>query len=311
MRIFRFSDSISKKIEHPTVVSIGNFDGIHKGHQYIFNYLIKLSKISASYATIICFEPHPKEFFSLKKAPLRINTFREKMLTLKSYGIDQVLCIRFTQKFANLSGENFIQKILVDNLHIKHIVIGKDFRFGHNRESGYLLLKKFGKKFGFSIHNMDDYCHKNNRISSSQIRELLRYNKFRQVSKLLNRSYCLSGRVHYGNKKGRKLGFPTINIPVIDNIILSGVYIINICWKNKDYYGIANVGIRPTFSGKKKILEVHIFNFNQDIYEQYVKIIFLTFIRPEKKFYKLYDLVEQIKKDKFNAYHWIKKYSIK
>ena len=312
MHIFRSADiRCLKKLKRPTALSIGNFDGIHKGHQYIFSHLVKFAKTHGAYATIICFEPQPKEFFAPKMAPARITPFRDKMLALKSHGIDQVLCIRFTQKIADACGSTFIQQVLVDALHVKHIVVGEDFRFGRNRESGYQLLADFGQKYGFSIDNMGHYCQGHNRTSSSQIRTLLQHNQFDQASELLGRLYTLSGRVHHGNKKGRVIGFPTINMPLTVNIPLSGVYVVKIYWQNKCYFGMANIGIRPTLAGTKRLLETHIFNFNQDIYGQHVKITFLAFIRPEQKFQGLDALKAQIKKDQISACNWIAKHQNK
>ena len=312
MNIFRsFNGAYSKKLKRPTVISVGNFDGIHKGHQYIFDHLIQVSKINSAHTTIICFEPQSKEFFEPKAAHTRITPFRDKMLALQSYGIDQVICIRFTQKFADACGSAFIQKVLVNILHVKHVVVGEDFRFGRNRESDSDLLANLAQKYGFLIDNMRHYCQNYNRISSSQIRILLQNNEFDQVSQLLGRPYTLSGRIHHGSEIGRSLGFPTINIPITVNIPLSGVYVVRIHCKNKQYFGMTNIGIRPTVGGTKKLLETHIFKFNHEIYRQHVKITFLAFIRPEKKFYGINALTIQIRKDRISAYDWINKYQNK
>ena len=315
MQIFRSANLTYvkklKKRQHPSVVSIGNFDGIHKGHQYIFKQLVKLAKAESAHATIICFEPQPKEFFAPEIAPARITPFRDKMLGLKAHGIDQVLCVRFNQKLADFSGSAFIQQVLVDTLNVKHIVIGEDFRFGRDRESDYKLLIDFGKKHDFLIHNMGHYCQQQNRTSSSQIRTLLQQNQFDQACKLLGRPYTLSGRVHHGNKNGRELGFPTVNMPLVVNIPLLGVYVVKIYWQNKVYFGMANIGFRPTVGGTRRLLETHIFNFDQDIYGQHVQIVFLTFIRREQKFQGLDALKAQIKKDQTTAYNWIAKHQNK
>ena len=309
MNIIRLTSIKNKiKLKKPIVLSIGNFDGIHKGHQYVIHNLLKIAHKYNAYSTIMCFEPQPKEFFLHHSQPTRITPFRDKMIAIKEQMIEQLICLKFNQKFSHISGEKFIYNILVNLLDIKHILTGYDFHFGYQRQSNYNKLNYFGKKYGFNTNSMHSVLNNNTRISSSQIRVLLKQNKLNEAQTLLGKSYTISGRIHHGGNKGHQIGFPTINISILSKIALNGVYIVNIYWNNNIYFGIANIGIKPTIGINKKLLEIHIFNFHYNIYKQHVKIEFLTFLRYEKKFICLDQLKTQIIIDKIIAYDWIKQY---
>lgn len=288
-----------------SIVSIGNFDGMHLGHQHILSTIKQLAKASNMLSCVICFEPQPKEFFMKQNAPKRISPFRDKMLAFKQAGIDTVLSLNFNQKLAELSAQDFIDEILLKGLNAKTVVIGDDFRFGKNREGDYTLLQQQSIKRDFTVQNTNPYLIDNQRVSSSHIRKLLTHGHFDEAQKFLGHPYALSGRIHHGQKNGRKLGFPTINIPIPVDVVVSGVYVVKVYLKGKVHFGVANIGIRPTFCGKLRLLETYIFNFDHDLYGQYVTIEFLKFIRGEKKFENFNALVAQIQSDKKTAEDWI------
>lgn len=278
---------------------------MHLGHQYIINYVQQVAHEKNAKACVITFEPQPKEFFLMQDAPLRITPFRDKILALKSLNLDQTLCLQFNKKIAMLCPEAFVKNILVEGLNVNHIIIGDDFCFGYKRQGDFLLLKKLGSKYGFIVEKLAPYKAIGKRVSSSHIRKLLNSGQFDKAKHFLGHTYKLSGRIHYGNQNGRKIGFPTINIPMPRAVVISGVYVVNVHIENKVYHGIANIGIRPTIGGNLRLLETHIFNFTHDLYQQHVTIEFLHFIRSEKKFDNFKALEKQLKKDKQATLKWL------
>ncbi|GGF96013.1 MULTISPECIES: bifunctional riboflavin kinase/FAD synthetase [Cysteiniphilum] len=311
MQLLRFADLHNNKNQTPSIVTIGNFDGMHLGHQYIINHVQRLAKTNSAKATVVTFEPQPKEFFLKEAAPLRITPFRDKIQAFKALNIDQVLCLQFNQKLAMLSAETFVKMILVGGLNAQHIIIGDDFRFGYQRQGDFKLLKDLGQKYGFSVESLPSYTLDDTRISSSHIRQLLNSGQFNDAAHFLGHSYSLSGRVHHGDQNGRKIGFPTINIPMPTAVVVSGVYVVNVHVHGKTYHGIANIGIRPTVGGRLRLLETHIFDFTHDLYGQYVTIEFLHFVRSEKKFANFDALKAQINDDKLAALMWLEKHTTK
>ena len=280
------------------VVTIGNFDGVHLGHQAI----IKQLKIQAAEhnvpATIMTFHPNPQEFFAPDTAPAKLTQFRDKMKLLEQYGVDRVICVRFNRDLANLSAVDFIQRILIDGLHAQHLVIGDDFRFGKNRVGDFALLKAKGEELGFDVESTPTYCLDNDRVSSTRIRNVLSTGDMALTKRLLGRTFHVSGIVAHGDKRGRTIGFPTANIRLKQQIApTNGVYAVKITGLEKNYFGVANIGVRPTVGGNRYLLETHIFDFEQDIYNQRLQINFQHFIRPEQRFDGLDALVAQIKLD--------------
>ncbi|WP_440615767.1 bifunctional riboflavin kinase/FAD synthetase [Cysteiniphilum sp. 6C5] len=311
MQLLRLADLHNNKEQMPSIVTIGNFDGMHLGHQYIINHLQQLAKTNNAQATVVTFEPQPKEFFLKEKAPLRITPFRDKIQAFKALNIDQVLCLQFNQSLAILSAEAFVKKVLVDGLNAKHVIIGDDFRFGYQRQGDFKLLQDLGQKYGFTVESLPSYTIDDTRISSSHIRQLLGNGQFDDAAHFLGHSYSLSGRVHHGDQNGRKIGFPTINIPMPTAVVVSGVYVVNVHVYGKIYHGIANIGIRPTVGGRLRLLETHIFDFTHDLYGQYVTIEFLHFVRSEQKFASFDALKAQINDDKLAALTWLEKHTTK
>lgn len=292
-------------LKRPSIVTIGNFDGMHLGHQSLLRHMQEIAASKHLTTCVVIFEPQPKEFFMSAQAPGRISPFRDKISALKTYRIDQVLCLNFNKKTASLTAEHFVEKVLINRLNAKHIIVGNDFKFGKNREGDITDLKALGERFHFEVSQIPSYIKDHCRVSSSKIRVLIEKGQFDKAKKLLGHAYTISGRVHRGKQKGRELGFPTINLPMPIKTAISGVCVVKLEVDGKIHYGIANIGTRPTVCGQQRLLEVHIFNFHDDLYGQYVRIEFLHFIRAERKFNGLSQLITQIEQDKSTAESWL------
>jgi riboflavin kinase/FMN adenylyltransferase len=299
MRIYRHIPKVG--FHSPCVLTIGNYDGIHLGHQKIINELLIESKKNQIDSAIMIFEPHPREFFTPKEAPYRVTSLREKIEFFQSKKIDRVYVIKFNDRFANMSGEDFISK-LKKQISVQIILAGEDFRFGKNREFGLENLLKSGIK----IFIVKEIKNNNKRVSSSKLREALSLGNLNLAKNLLGRHYSISGKVVYGEQRGRIMGFPTANIHMFHNRPpIKGVFAVKLNQK----FGVANLGTRPTVKGISKLqLEVHILNFSKDLYGQYVHITFLKKIRDEIKFESIEALKVQIKKDIINAENFLKNY---
>jgi riboflavin kinase / FMN adenylyltransferase len=291
------------------VATIGNFDGLHQGHQRVIQSLIKLGQQLNLPTCVILFEPHPQEFFNQSKAPARLMRLREKIKCLQFLGIDRVLCLRFNKHLAACSAKEFVKKILVDKLGIKGLIIGDDFRFGKGRQGDFTLLKKLGKEYKFNVFSSPTVLFDNERIGSSRVRNAVWQADFKLAKLLLGRAFRLSGRVIYGDQRGHLLGFPTANIGLHRQTPpLQGVFIVNVYGLSKKLLaGVANSGKRPTLGGSKNLLEVHLFDFDQNIYGRYIEVEFLKKIRNEKKFDNLEALKQQITKDIAIAKDYFKK----
>ena len=279
----------------PIGLTIGNFDGVHIGHQALMEKLIVESRRRKLITAVMTFEPHPKEFFTPSDAPTRLTTLREKLEFFLSYGIEKIFVCTFNQKFSNISSEVFMNQILREQLRVELLIVGNDFRFGAKRKASIEDLRKNG----FKLFEIPEIHLNGKRVSSTRIREDLREGRIKEVSQFLGRPYSISGKVVEGDKRGRQLGFPTANIHMKHlRPALTGVYAVKLGNKN----GVANLGVRPTISGTPKLLlEVHLLNFNEDIYGRHVQVIFLKKIRDEMKFENINALIEQIKKDVAHA----------
>jgi riboflavin kinase/FMN adenylyltransferase len=283
----------------PSAVTIGNFDGIHLGHQQVLQQLKTIADKSALCSTVIIFEPQPIEYFAPDKAPKRLSRFREKIAYLRSHKIDYLLCLKFDQSFSELRAEEFVQDLLVNRLSTQHLVIGDDFRFGKNRSGDFESLKCYGKQYGFKVDNTETLLFDDIRVSSTRIRESIQNDDFTLAADLLGRPYSLSGKVSHGQKLGRQLGFPTINIKMgSKTLIVKGIFAVIVKGiDNRVLQGVASLGTRPTVNGVDSILEVYILDFNQDVYGYGVEVDFLHKIREEKKFNSLEELKVNIKQD--------------
>ncbi|RKS86864.1 FMN adenylyltransferase /riboflavin kinase [Orbus hercynius] len=299
MEIIRGLYNLPPDFKH-CVLTLGNFDGIHLGHQALIARLKQVSKAKQLPAVVMLFEPQPLEFFSGDNSPSRLTSFQEKYHVLDKLGIDYILAIPFNQTFANMHADAFIEQGLISRLKAQYIVVGDDFRFGAKRQGGAALLKQYAAKGHFELESLPTYIVEAQRVSSTAIRQALSNDDFTLAHMLLGRAYTILGRVIHGNQLARQLGFPTANILLHrKNPALHGVYFVKVqnqC-DNQFYHGIANIGIRPTINGKVAVLEVHIFDFNQDIYGQYLAVEFVSKIRNEVKFDSLSALQAQIQQD--------------
>jgi len=278
----------------PCVVTIGNFDGVHLGHQALLAEVKKRAHVLKLESAVITFEPNPKDYFSQNKPQTRISSLREKIELFNEIKIDRVHIIKFNQEFSKVTANEFIS-VLIKQLKVKEIVVGEDFCFGRGREGGIKQLSASSMKLNIKNKILMD----GKRISSTLIRNLLANDKLDEANKYIGRPYSISGKVVHGEKRGRKIGFPTANIHMRHNRPpLKGVFAV----KFQNHFGVANLGIRPSIKGEKKLqLEVHLLNFSSDLYGQHVSVIFLKKLRDEKKFKSLDELKEQIKLDVIKA----------
>lgn len=283
----------------PCAMTIGNFDGIHLGHQQVLRQLKAAADKNNWCSAVIIFEPQPIEYFAPDKAPKRLARFREKIAYLKSQKIDYLLCLKFNQTFSELTAEQFVKELLVKWLNTRHLVIGDDFRFGKNRTGNFEALQIYGQHYGFTVGNTETLLLNDIRVSSTRIRDSIQKDNFELAAALLGRSYSLSGKVSHGQKLGRKLGFPTINIKMgSKTLIVKGIFAVMVKGiDNRVLQGVASLGTRPTVNGTDSILEVYILDFNQDVYGYSVEVDFLHKIRDEKKFASLQELTTNIAQD--------------
>ncbi|WP_343154384.1 bifunctional riboflavin kinase/FAD synthetase [Buchnera aphidicola] len=298
MRIIRGIHNL-KQINFNSVISIGNFDGVHLGHRKLLFEVYNMGKKTNLSTIVILFEPQPLEFFKNHNPPKRITTFREKIKYIQLYKIDIVLCIKFNIIFANLSAEQFITQILVKKLNVKFIIIGTDFKFGSQRDGNISLLKKNSKKYKFNVIEVQSLYINNIRASSTNIRRYLSEHNMKLAKLLLGRPFSIIGRVVHGDHIGRTLGYPTANIKLHSNIpINNGVYAVKVNYKHT-YFGICNIGVKPSYTNmlKNKILEVHLFDTNINLYHKKIEVLFYKKIRNEYFFESIQKLKEQISKD--------------
>lgn len=298
MQLIRGIHNIKSEFANGSVVTIGNYDGVHLGHQELINILKKKAKELDLPSVVVIFEPQPEEFFTDDDS-LRISSLREKITELEKNGVDNILVLPFNPYLAALSAMDFINKILINSLRAKYLVVGDDFVFGHRREGGFSLLNNESSRAGFEVCEVPSIKLDGVRISSSLIRASLAHGNLDLAGKLLGRSYRVCGSVVHGDRIGHDIGFPTANIHLKKReLSLTGVYLVKIHNLGpKTLFGVANIGFRPTVSGKKKRFEVYIFDFDANIYSKKINVEFCKKIRDEKRFRSLEDLKEQIGKD--------------
>ncbi|MDA9748101.1 bifunctional riboflavin kinase/FAD synthetase [bacterium] len=278
------------------VVLIGNFDGIHLGHQKLISKAKKIAEQKKQKLVLITFNPHPREIINNIQMDL-ILPYKEKKLLLKNYGIDKIDEIKFTNKLSKLSAEEFAKEYIYKAHNPSDIVIGKNFKFGHKARGDAKLLKdSLSKKV--KVHSIDIKRLDSLVISSSEIKKLISKGNIDKVNKLLGRNYHISGKVIHGEKRGRLIGFPTTNLSTEWNFLpKKGVYVSKVVISDKSYQSITNIGVRPTFNANSLQIESHIFDFNKNVYGRKIKIYFLARIRSEKKFETVEKLIENITKD--------------
>ncbi|MCL4108364.1 UNVERIFIED_CONTAM: hypothetical protein GTU68_065392 [Idotea baltica] len=284
-----------KASDQACVATIGNFDGLHLGHQAIISHLKNKANQLNLPLTVISFEPLPTEFF-MSDPPARIFPIRDKACKLSALGVDNFLCLKFDKTLANTQPVDFIEKILIDSLNVKHLAVGDDFRFGYKRGGGFHLLQEIGKKHDMLVEDTETQILQGERISSTRIREALGNGEIDTANQLLGHNYQLSGRIRHGDKRGRTIGYPTINIKLPKQIAArKGVYAVKLHGlKDQAMYGIANLGMRPTVKGSENRLETHIFDFEENVYGKYLSVELLDFVRDEQSFENLQSLKEQI-----------------
>ncbi len=280
------------------VATIGNFDGVHCGHQLILRQVRNAAVAQGVPGVVMIFEPQPREFFEKQAAPPRLMTLREKLVTLASEGVENVLCIPFNQEFRSLTGQQFIEEILLGALSVRHLVVGDDFRFGCDRKGDFALLRQWGASHHFQVEQTHTLEVDGARVSSTRIRHLLAQGRFDDARVLLGRSYRLSGRVCHGQRLGRTLGMPTANLELRQETPLRGVYAVVVELPGEiQCFGVANIGRRPTVGGQSLRLEVHLFDFSGDLYGQRIQVGFLQKIREERRFAGLSELQDQMLAD--------------
>lgn len=284
--------------DHGCVLTIGNFDGVHLGHQQVIKALVNKAKKLNCVAAVLVFEPQPQELFSPETAPARLCRLRDKYSLLAKLGVQRLICVNFTAKFANQSAQYFIENLLVNKLGIKHLIVGDDFHFGKNRTGNFSMLCQAGEKYGFDVSDTTSYKMADCRISSTAIRQALEQDDLVSVKQMLGREYSIIGRVFHGDKRGRQLGFPTANVLLKRRVSpLSGVFAVMIKTISGEFKGVANIGARPTINGIRQQLEVHIFDFDENLYGQCIEVIVKRKLRPVIKFDSLEALTAQIHQD--------------
>ena len=289
-----------KNIHKNSIILIGNFDGLHLGHQKLFHLAQKYKKKFSLKIGVLTFEPMPKMYFNKEIKNFRISNQKQKINLLNKFNVDFVITKKFDKKFSKIKSIDFINHILSKKLNARFIFVSNNFRFGNEREGDVKQLIKHEDRFNYKIIKPKPLLTKKKIVSSTLIRNYLQNGKLNKVNKLLNREWSIEGKVQRGRQVGKKIGFPTANIDIKDYILgCPGVYVIKakLIKSSKYLKGIANLGYRPTFSGKKILLEVHLFNFSGNLYNKYLTVKFLRFIRKEKKFKNIDQLKKQIKAD--------------
>lgn len=281
------------------VLTIGNFDGVHLGHQAVLKKLIDKARELSLPATLMLFEPQPLELFLGDKAPARLSRLRDKLAALERLGMDRVIVEPFTPHFASLEPQAFIQQQLVERLGVQFLVVGDDFRFGHGRKGDFAMLEAAAAQHGFTVTNTDSFCLVDDRVSSTRIREALQDSRLADAETMLGRPYSISGRVHHGAKVGRTIGFPTVNLPLKRKVSpVKGVFAVDVLGADDSAWpGIANIGVKPTVNGKVPTLEVHLLDFDGDLYGSQLEVVLRKKLRDEQRFASLDALRDQIEKD--------------
>nr|WP_136250162.1 bifunctional riboflavin kinase/FAD synthetase [Ningiella ruwaisensis] len=287
-----------KHAHHGCVLTIGKFDGVHLGHQAVLANLVAKAKALSLPSVVMVFEPQPEEVFAPQQAPARLSRLRDKYNALKAVGIDRLLCVHFSHKFAAQSPSQFVHELLLNKLGVRFLVVGDDFRFGFKRSGDFAYLQKAAVEEGFDVVSTQSFRVDNCRISSTAIRDALERGDFKAAQSMLGRPYSISGKVVHGEKNGRTIGFPTANILLKRHKApLHGVFAVHVSIDGEQYRGVANLGNRPTLSGSRLQLETHIFDFRGDLYGKRLKVEFIDKLRNESRFENFAALKQQISRD--------------
>lgn len=291
--------------DHPPVaLTIGNFDGVHLGHQAMLERLAAAARERGLAPCVMTFEPHPREYFTPEQAPARLSNLREKLELFEQFGVERVFILRFNHRFAEVSAENFIERILHEGLQARWVLVGDDFRFGAKRAGDFAMLQRAGKEAGFEVEAMHSVTVEGRRVSSTLVREALAGGDLASAERYLGRHYSISGKVVHGERLGRKIGFPTANIQMKHNKPpLAGIFAVEVHGiGDRPLQGAASLGVRPTVkSNGKATLEVHLLDFDGDLYNRHLHVEFLLKLRDEMKFSGLEALTAQIAADVENT----------
>ncbi len=291
------------------VVTSGTFDGVHIGHQKILERISQIARKNNGESVILTFWPHPRLVLYPNQADLKLlSTFEEKAELLEAQGIDHLVKIAFTPEFAQLSSQQFIEQILIDRIGTKRLVIGYDHRFGRNREGSFEHLKRNSERYGFVLEEIPRQDIENIGVSSTKVREALTDGDVQKANSFLGRHYSIKGQVVDGDKIGREMGFPTANLAINEKhklIPADGIYAVKVQVGDKPYQGMLYIGNRPTLEKSEKVIEVNIFDFNEEIYGEHLKVDFVTQIRNDSKFETIDELKAQLEKDKIDALNYL------
>jgi len=289
------------------VVTIGNYDGVHRGHRAVIDSLVQVARRMHVPAVAMAFEPTPQEFFAADRAPARLTRFREKYKALSRTGLDRFLCVHFDEHFAHLSPEQFVRQVLVEGLGVRYLVAGDDFRYGFQRKGDFASLQASGRDLGFEVTDTHSFCLGGERVSSSRIRHALQRGDLQEAEALLGRPYSMCGRVIPGDRLGRTLGFPTANLlPGRRVLPMSGVFAVRVHGiqdspGDRPWPAVANLGTRPTVNGKRALLEAHLLDFQGDLYGRHLEVEFVRKLRDELHFASVALMIEQMHRDAARA----------
>ena len=302
MNIIFDLDQLEQPLKNP-VLTIGNFDGVHKGHRSLFQMVRERATAIGGQSVVMTFEPHPIKIMRPDTAPLLITLTEQKLELIGDAGIDVILCLPFTKEFASISAHDFIRKMLIEQIGIREIVVGYDYSFGAGREGDISLLKAMGKDLGFGIHVVEPISIEGILVSSTSIRNLVREGNLEDAKRLLGRDYQICGTVVKGmDRGGRLLGFPTANLEPVDELVpKEGVYAVTVTMDGVEYDAVTNIGNNPTFGNKLSSIETHLLDFSGDMVGKKIRISFLERLRDEKAFRGIEELAEQIGRDTENA----------
>lgn len=280
------------------VATIGNYDGMHLGHREVLRQLVARAARDGLPSLVMCFEPTPREFFAGRDAPSRLSSFREKFEQIGACGVDRLLCVRFDKKMADMSADDFVRVLLVEGIGVRHLVVGDDFHFGHNRAGNFDMLHAAGEQYGFQVIDTPTFSVDGCRVSSTAVRAALAVGKLARAEQMLGRRYAMSGRVIPGEQLGRELGFPTANIRLGHRLPpLRGVFAVRVDGLGETHEAVASLGTRPTVNGRELLLEVHIFDFSANIYGRRIRVEFVERLREERRFEDVEAMTAQVRLD--------------
>lgn len=283
----------------PCVLTIGNYDGVHLGHQAVLSGVTSSAARRGIAAAVMVFEPTPREYFDAASAPARLTTVREKLSALQSTAIDRVICARFDRVMASMAPQAFIEELLVGRLNVRHVIVGDDFRFGHERRGDFDMLRAAGRRLGFDVDATATVSVAGERVSSTAVRAALAQHDLAAAERLLGRRYSMIGRVRRGRQLGRRLGFPTANIDPGRRVLpIQGVLAVEVHGAGPSPLpGVASLGTRPTVDGREPLLEVHLFDFDRSLYGRLLEVVFVAWLRPERHYDEVEEMVQQMHRD--------------